>query len=68
MIDTDIGKPIAEGPPPTDPHTGLPIDNFLRIDGIGLSKYRQGLTRAEVLRLEAMEHFMKTLGYRGGEE
>lgn len=29
MIDPDIGKPIVEGPPPVDPHTGLPIDNFL---------------------------------------
>jgi len=48
MIDTDIGKPIPEVPPPTDPHTGFPIDNYLRIDGIGLTKYRQGLTRAEV--------------------
>lgn len=48
MIDPDIGKPIVEGPPPVDPHTGLPIDNFLWIDGIPLSKYRQGLTWAEV--------------------
>jgi len=52
MVDVDIGRAIPEGPPPTDPHTGLPIDNFIWIEGIGLSKYWQGLTKAEVLRIE----------------
>jgi hypothetical protein len=46
----------------------MPIDNFLRVDGIGLTKYRQGLTKAEVQRIEQMEHFMRTLGYRGNED
>ncbi len=69
FVDDEIGRIIPEGPPPTDPQTGIPLENYLRIDGFGLTPYRQGLSKAEIMRIEQMESFMRThLGYRGGFE
>jgi len=40
FINTDDGKAELEGPPPTDPHTGLPLDNYLKIEGLGLNRHK----------------------------
>lgn len=69
LVDCEIGKIIPEGPPPTDPNTGIPIDNILRIEGFSLTPHKQGLSKAEILRIEQMEQFMRThLGYKNHED
>jgi len=39
IVDDELGRVLTEGPPPTDPNTGLPLDNYLKIEGFRLTPY-----------------------------